>query len=34
MSEILRLVAMLDGLNHYRFGNDPELLAAWERAWV
>lgn len=30
--DILRLVAMLDGLNRYRFSGNAELLAAWESA--
>jgi hypothetical protein len=30
--EIMRLVAMLDGLNRYRFSGNAEMLAAWESA--
>jgi hypothetical protein len=30
--EIMRQVAMLDGLNRYRFAGNAELLAAWESA--
>ena len=30
--DILQLVAMLDGLNRYRFAGNAELLAAWESA--
>lgn len=30
--EVMRLVELLDGLNRYRFGQDPELLAVWESA--
>lgn len=30
--EIVGLVALLDGLNRYRFRNDAELLAAWQSA--
>jgi hypothetical protein len=30
--EVMRLVAMLDGLNRYRFGGKAELLAAWGSA--
>ena len=30
--EIMRLVAMLDGLNRYRFSGNAELQAAWESA--
>jgi hypothetical protein len=30
--EIVQLVVAIGGLNHYRFVNDAELLAAWESA--
>lgn len=30
--DIMRQVAMLDGLNRYRFAGNAELLAAWESA--
>jgi hypothetical protein len=30
--DVVKLVQMLDGLNRYRFGDDAELLAAWESA--
>jgi len=30
--EVMRVVAMLDGLNRYRFGGKAELIAAWESA--
>jgi hypothetical protein len=30
--EIVRIVAILDGFNQYRFQNDPELIVAWESA--
>jgi hypothetical protein len=30
--EVMRLVALLDGLNRYRFSGNAELLAAWESA--
>jgi hypothetical protein len=30
--EMMRLVAMPDGLNRYRFSGNAELLAAWESA--
>jgi hypothetical protein len=30
--EILQLVGMMDGINRYRFGNDPDLLVAWDAA--
>jgi hypothetical protein len=28
--EVVQIVKVMDGLNHYRFMNDAELLAAWE----
>jgi len=31
-AEVTRLVAVLDGINRYRFERDPELLVAWESA--
>ena len=31
-SEILEQVRMLDGLVRYRFGDNPELMAAWNSA--
>jgi hypothetical protein len=30
--EIFQIVQVMDGLNRYRFMNDPELLAAWDSA--
>ena len=30
--EIVQIVRVMDGLNRFRFLNDPELLAAWESA--
>jgi hypothetical protein len=30
--ELLQLVDMMDGINRYRFRNDPELLTAWNAA--
>ena len=30
--ELLPLVEMMDGINRYRFRNDPELLTAWNAA--
>jgi len=30
--EVMRLVGMLDGINRYRFGRDPQLLVAWKTA--
>ena len=30
--EVLQLVQMMDGINRYRFRNDPHLLVAWEAA--
>lgn len=30
--EIVHVVRLMDGLNRYRFENDPESLAAWESA--
>lgn len=30
--EVTQLVAVLDGINRYRFERDPELLVAWESA--
>jgi hypothetical protein len=30
--ELLQLVRMLDGINRYRFRNDPHLLVAWQAA--
>jgi hypothetical protein len=30
--EILQLVWMMDGINRYRFQNDPALLVAWDAA--
>jgi hypothetical protein len=30
--EIMRIVAILDGFNRYRFYRSPELVAAWESA--
>jgi hypothetical protein len=30
--ELMELVALLDGLNRYRFRNNAELSAAWESA--
>ena len=30
--EVMQLVGMLDGLNRYRFEQDPQLLVAWESA--
>lgn len=30
--ELMELVALLDGLNRYRFRNNPELSAGWESA--
>ncbi len=32
IGELMELVALLDGLNRFRFRNDPELKAAWESA--
>lgn len=32
ITEVIRLVEMLDGLNRYRFDREPQLLAAWETA--
>ena len=31
-NEVVRLVKALAGLNRYRFGNEPDLLAQWESA--
>lgn len=30
--EVVKIVNLMDGLNRFRFGNDPERLAAWESA--
>ena len=30
--DLMELVALLDGLNRYRFRNNAELTAAWESA--
>jgi hypothetical protein len=30
--EVLQLVAMMDGINRYRFQKEPQLLVAWEAA--
>ena len=30
--EIMQLVAMMDGVNRYRFEREPQLLVAWESA--
>jgi hypothetical protein len=30
--EVVEIVRVLDGLNRYRFRNDPKLLAAWDSA--
>jgi hypothetical protein len=30
--EITQLVAMMDGVNRYRFEREPQLLVAWESA--
>ena len=30
--EVVQVVGVMNGLNRYRFMNDPELLAAWESA--
>ncbi len=30
--EVVQIIRVMDGLNRYRFMNDPELLAAWESA--
>ena len=30
--EVMLLVGMLDGINQYRFRNEPQLLAGWESA--
>jgi hypothetical protein len=30
--EIVQIVRVMDGLNRYRFKNDPNLLASWESA--
>jgi hypothetical protein len=30
--EIMRIVAILDGFNRYRFDRSPELIAEWESA--
>jgi hypothetical protein len=30
--EVVQLVAMMDGLNRYRFQKEPQLLVAWEAA--
>jgi hypothetical protein len=30
--ELVELAGVLDGINRFRFRNDPELLAAWESA--
>jgi hypothetical protein len=30
--EVIQVVKVMDGLNRFRFGNDPESLAAWESA--
>jgi hypothetical protein len=30
--EVLQLVQMMDGINRYRFRNDPHLLVVWEAA--
>ena len=30
--EVMQLVAMLDGLNRYRYSSDPGQMAAWESA--
>lgn len=30
--EIMDLVRLVDGLVRYRFGDDPELMAAWKSA--
>ena len=31
-NELVQLVAMMDGINRYRFAKEPQLLAAWESA--
>ncbi len=30
--EVVQVVKVMDGLNHFRFANDPEALGAWESA--
>ena len=30
--EVVQIVKVMDGLNRFRFANDPEALAAWESA--
>jgi hypothetical protein len=30
--EVVQVVRLMDGLNRFRFANDPESLAAWDSA--
>jgi hypothetical protein len=30
--EVIQVVKVMNGLNRFRFANDPESLAAWESA--
>jgi hypothetical protein len=30
--DVLQLVGMMDGINRYRFRNQPRMLVAWETA--